>query len=201
MSAFKNDIPALILAAGASTRMGQPKQLLPWGNSSLLQHAIKVVKASKCNNIYLVLGANSSLIEDTITDPDVTIINNETWKLGLGNSIAVGIRKINALESPNGILIMLADQPFIDQAHLDRLIHTFQHGKKNIIATLYHQKNGVPALFHSTYFSELVQLNDDFGAKGIINTYKNDVVSIASQNNSIDIDTLDEYKYLINKMK
>ena len=106
-------------AAGASKRMQSPKQHLKWGNSSLLEHTINIALKTRKQDVFLVLGANYQLIYERIAQSNITILNNENWKKGLGSSIAFATHHI--LESDtnyNATLFMLADQPFIDEYFL-----------------------------------------------------------------------------------
>ena len=107
----KNDLGILILAAGSSTRMGQPKQLLPWKNSTLLGNTIETAKALT-KNILVVLGAHAELIEEKLPK-DVNRIINIGWNSGMGSSIALGVQQLERALGPERILILLVDQPLI----------------------------------------------------------------------------------------
>jgi molybdenum cofactor cytidylyltransferase len=194
----KPTVNILLLAAGSSSRLGQPKQLLPWKSSNLLQNAIETAKNAKPSNIALVLGANYKTILANIKPYDIEIIHNKDWQNGIGNSIAIGVRHI--LEDHPGtdaILIMLADQPLIDSNYIAHLISKYKPNDTHIIATHYsNNKLGVPAIFDKTYFNALANLKNDQGAKQIIKKYSDKVSSEITDLDFRDIDTLEDYELL-----
>src|SRR5690606_16911655 len=165
----------MILAAGASSRMQQCKQLLPWGNTTLLGNSITMAKTTKAGYILAVLGANADKITKKTDLAGIDHIINPSWESGLGGSLALGASfLLERGKSFDGILIMLCDQPLIDTVYLNLLISRFKEGKKNIIATQYGNGTGVPAIFRSTYFSDLLGLNKDVGAKKLLAKYNGD---------------------------
>lgn len=194
------DIAIMILAAGESSRMGEPKQLLPWKDGTLLSNAIKTAKASLANDVFVILGANSKEIRATILEDNIVVLDNPNWKNGLGSSISRGIKYlIESSTSYKGVLIMLCDQPFITSAYLNQTIESFNESEEQIIATDYGNQPGVPAIFHTTYFQELIKLNDDYGAKNILEHYCEDLILIDPKGNELDLDTQEDYKTLINR--
>ncbi len=201
MSNPKNSIAILILAAGASRRMGQPKQLLPWGNSTLLQHAIRHAKGLDINKIGVVLGAYAQKIQKSLSKYKVELLMNPNWEDGLGSSLAYGIKNlVNTEQTLDGILVMLGDQPLIDTSYLNRLMEAFASENKGIIVTSYGNRVGVPAVFSSRYFSELTDLDRDQGAKEIIRKYKGDMYVVDPEGKAIDLDTKEAYDALLTKM-
>lgn len=193
-----SNIAVILLAAGASKRMGTPKQLLKWGNTTLVEHAIKVVQESYQIKIIVVLGANYQIVKSKIEQLPIEIILNKDWEIGLGKSIAFGISHLIESKSEyDGVLIILADQPLIDSKHLNALMDAFRVGERQIIATDYdNNKHGVPVLFDKCYFVELSQLNDDKGAKSILQKYSEKVSVLTTNNKISDIDTMEDYKNL-----
>lgn len=202
MVTSKKNIAILILAAGSSTRMGEPKQLLPWKDTTLLGNAIRNATSSWARTIYVVLGANTKSIRKQIVDNEIDVIENPDWKLGIGSSIAIGMKMVMKKNIEfHGILIMLADQPLIDKDYLNLMITSFYNQPERIIATAYKNRAGVPALFDKAYFNELTRLKNDFGAKELIGQNKNKIFTINPNNKSVDVDTKSEYKNLIKKVK
>ena len=191
-----NKIVSLILAAGSSTRMGQPKQLLKWGDHTLLDHAIETVLEANTHEVILVLGSNFELINKTIKNHDVTILNNKNWKQGLGTSIACGVQFISkSIPNIDGVLLVLADQPLIDSHYLKSMIKNFVPNNKQILATLYNNgKQGVPVLFDIGYIEELSKLDNDFGAKQLLNKHPSHVVTLGSSIQTVDLDSEEDYK-------
>lgn len=190
-------IAILILAAGASSRMGLPKQLLPWEDTTLLGSAIRKAKASDASTVVVVLGANAASIKNGITEKNVEIVENPHWSSGLGSSIARGTDfLIQSKNKTNGILILLADQPLIDTAYLNEMMAAFASDQRQIVATAYGNRAGVPALFSEDYFKELTKLDDDFGAKKILDSHKKDALILNLGQKTVDIDTKSDYENL-----
>lgn len=188
-------IISIILAAGASKRMGAIKQLLPWGNSTLSGHAIEQALKSETSEVYVVLGAHYKQIKKKIENYPVTIIKNENWESGMGTSISVAVNYIlNKNITADGLMIMLSDQPLINYVHLNTLIGIFKENECNsVTAALYGHKNGVPAIFPKACFKHLSQLNQDFGARNILNS-SIPVLSTKFEQKNLDLDTEKEYQ-------
>jgi len=194
----KPNIAVILLAAGASSRLGAIKQLLPWKGTTLLEHSIETISNLNCSDRFVVLGANHNLIKSKIDFSKVKVLVNNEWKLGLGSSIACGANHLlqNGFEV-DAVLIILADQPLIDSKYLNSLIDTFEVDEKQIIATSYgNHKKGVPALFDKAYFKELSELNADKGAKTIIDNYSENVTTVNAEHLVFDIDTREDYEKL-----
>ena len=183
------------MAAGESSRMGRPKQLLEWKSSNLLNHAISKALQLMPAHVFVVLGAGADIIIPEIESKQVNILINKNWKQGLGNSIRFGANTVSRdFHDVEGILLMLADQPLIEFEHYSNLIKKFTPERHQILATEYRDgKLGVPALFDKTYFKELSDLNSDIGAKHVIHKYSGNVESIKNDQANIDIDTYDRY--------
>lgn len=189
-------VAIIILAAGASKRMGTPKQALPWGNTSLIGHAVQTALKVHATEVAVVLGAHYSYLNSEIKQYRITILNNKDWEMGLGSSIARGVRYLTNIESNvDGVLILLADQPFISSDFLESMILNFEPNKNQIITTLYEEGNqGVPVLFDTLYFDELLQLQDDSGAKHLLKKYKSQVKALIPSIKNVDLDTKEEYQ-------
>jgi len=187
----------LIMAAGAATRMKTPKQLLPWGKTTLVENAITEAQNSLADSVFLVLGANAALIKKQLIKNEIINLENPNWNLGLGNSIAFGVREVLKKEEDlTSILIMLADQPLINSDYLNKLIKASGHYEKGIIASLYGEKTGVPAFFSKDYFPALSQLTGEHGAKYILKNNTKDIYSLECENLISDIDTPEDYQRL-----
>ena len=197
---MKNNISILILAAGASSRMQRVKQLLPWGNTTFLGNSITMAKATMANHSLVVLGANADHIARENCLLDVDYIVNPDWESGLGSSLSFGAAFVLENQpSCDGLLVMLCDQPLIDTEYLNALISQFKNDDKNIVATRYGERVGVPAIFSPKYFSALIELDKDVGAKGILEQYKNDVLGLDPEGKAVDVDTFEDYQRLINE--
>ena len=194
-------LAVLLLAAGSSSRMGVPKQLLKWNNTTLLQHAINTVKQIDQDKIILVLGAHFEGIKSNIDATGLTLIYNDNWEKGIGNSIACGINHINkSLPQIENVLIMLADQPLIDFSYLNEMLKTHCSNPDKIICTSYQNKKlGVPAIFNKIYFKELSELNHDKGAKELLNKNLDNILFLDGTHLISDIDTMKDYEALYNR--
>jgi molybdenum cofactor cytidylyltransferase len=175
--------------------MGQPKQLLDWGKKTLLGHTIETVLKIESHEVIVVLGAHFESIQTEIKNYPITILKNTNWEQGLGTSIACAAKHL--LESPSnvdGLLIVLADQPFIDSNYLSNMVQSFVPQKKQIIATAYtNKKQGVPVLFDAVYLKELSKLNDDYGAKSCIQKHQLVVKTLIPPTKNLDLDTQEDY--------
>lgn len=190
-------IAVLMLAAGEASRMQRPKQLLPWKETTLLNHSIETVSSLKNTSCYVVLGAYKDDISPTITDPSVSILYNENWQEGMGTSISFGITSIQSYGDFDAILIVLADQPLVTISYLENMIQIYASSKKGIVASKYEDnKLGVPVVFGARYFKHLVELKGDKGAKRILKTYQDDVYALQALDIVGDIDTPEAYERL-----
>ena len=192
----KGDIAILILAAGESRRMKGIKQLLPWKDSSLLEHTIRTIKKVQEKSIYVVLGAYKNEIEAQIDfrKQGVLVIENKDWKNGLGSSIACSVGHVLYEESGyDGVLICLADQPLLDSIYYKTMIMEFKSGNFPIVASKYNKNVGVPAIFKSTIASELMALKEDHGAKEVLLKYQESIKVVNPDNKIEDIDTYEVY--------
>jgi molybdenum cofactor cytidylyltransferase len=191
----------LLLAAGSASRMGEPKQLLKWKNTTILENAIQVASQLKVEQTVVVLGAHYETIISNINKGNHSVVKNKYWDQGLGNSIAFGVRYIQeSFTEIENILIMLADQPLIDFNFLNRMVEQHIINENQIVCTAYKNKKlGVPAIFNKLFFEELMQLNSDKGARNILKKYSEELIYINGGDLIQDIDTMDEYKTIYNK--
>lgn len=193
------NIAVLIMAAGQSSRMKGIKQLLPWNGTTLLQHTLNTILDIKKNKVFMVLGANSDLIEAELklVKQPVALIKNEKWQKGLGSSIACGIDFILEQEHTiDGILICLADQPLLTDVYYKKLLQIFRTNDVAIVATKYPNKSGVPAVFSTKIAQELIHLNEDYGARRIMSKYKDNMIVLDAGEQIMDIDTPETYEHL-----
>lgn len=188
--------PVLVIAAGASRRLGRPKQTLEVSKGvNLLTHTITTIQKAGLTNIWVVVGAFGSDVVKS-TSKDVKWIQNNEWELGMGKSVSVGISKIlDEGSKPEEIMILLCDQPFIDQTVIQNLITEYEQSKKGIVFSVYdNSKSGPPAIFKKRYFDSLLNLNEDKGARAIIQKNISDSSHISFPKGSIDIDTFEDYQ-------
>jgi molybdenum cofactor cytidylyltransferase len=190
-------IGLIVLAAGASTRMGTPKQLLLYQGRSFVRHTVEVAVASICQPIIIVLGANAQRIKPEVSHFPVQIVENQQWSEGMSSSIRVGIEALNAVNPElEAVAIALCDQPFISSQIINQLVEAYYLTGKPIVACEYAGTLGVPALFSRTLFPELMALKTSQGAKQIINKHRHEVVGVPFPEGAIDIDTPEDYDQL-----
>ena len=192
------NVHAILIAAGESRRMGTPKQLLPWGSKTLIEHQIEILQNAQLS-VSVILGANYELIEDVISRFAVQIYQNKQWQMGMGSSIACRTKRIEAHDNLyDGILIALVDQPLISSAHFQTMIKSFEPGRNQIIVS--QSDNGIPGppvLFDVAYLDELTELQGAEGAKPIIKKHKDKVILTPCQSNLEDMDTPEAYQRLL----
>lgn len=191
------NISTIILAAGGSSRMGQPKQLLKFKNKTMLRHTVDTVMESTCGeSVVVVTGAVNQQIADECIGLPITVIENPDWQMGMSTSIRAALKALEKMHPDNlrGVLIMLCDQPFITAGHLDNLADMFTtRGYRGIAATGYESAVGAPAIFSRDLFEQLYQLKGDKGAKELINNPENKLLCVPFHPASVDLDTMDDY--------
>ena len=188
----------VILAAGSSSRMGQPKQLLTYEGESLVRRSAGLGLLSGCFPVTVVLGANNLLIGTELEDLPVFVTQNPDWEAGMASSIRVGLtHTLHVLPTVEAVLIALCDQPLVTPAFLHGLTEAFAASGKPIIATRYGNTTGVPALFSRELFHELEQLNGQEGARKLIATHADQVHAVAFPEAALDVDTPEDYLKLI----
>lgn len=188
------NIAALILAAGSSSRMGEAKQLLPWSKTTLLGNAIQVANNSTVDKVFVVLGAEADRIQKTLGPQSQEVIINKNWREGLGSSLSAGISEIEKSKDVfHAILILLADQPFIDTIYINSLVEHFKAEDGKIIATQYGPNLGVPAIFDKALFSGLQALKGDEGASKLIKSNSEICYGVDPKKKTTDLDTPEDY--------
>jgi molybdenum cofactor cytidylyltransferase len=194
MTIFHTDI--VILAAGASTRLGRPKQLLPWQGKTLLQHAVDTALAITTKPV-VVTGCNADQLVAGIDQTRVHIVFNPGWQQGIASSIRCGLQALlDRTPAPDQVIFMVCDQPFVSPDLLLELINERQKSHKSIIASSYAGTLGIPALFDKTHFAQLLDLQGDTGAKKLIGQFQDEVAAVEFPKGEIDIDTISEYEQL-----
>jgi molybdenum cofactor cytidylyltransferase len=160
-------VAAIILAAGASRRLGQSKQLLVHGGETLLGRAIRLAREAGAAPVLAVLGAHAEMIRASVEPDGATVVINESWEQGIASSIHAGLCALDA--GVLGALILSCDQPRLTAEHLRTLIENFTaQDESAIVASAYAGTHGVPAVFPRTAFPELLALAGDKGARALL---------------------------------
>jgi molybdenum cofactor cytidylyltransferase len=182
----KGPIYGLVLAAGGSSRLGRPKQLVRLSDKPLVVETVEKLQDAGVDRVVVCLGGSEQLVRDALTTLDIEILVNPRWEEGIGGTIAVAISTaVNG--GAAAALIALTDQPRVDVDHYRTLIQRYLETDA-IVATGYPDGEGVPALFPRRNFDELSRLSGDRGGKEILVRYRDRLEVIASPSAAHDID-------------
>jgi molybdenum cofactor cytidylyltransferase len=193
-SELKSNTAIIILAAGSSSRMGQSKQLLEIDNTSLLRKTVLTALACGIKNNYVVLGANVEAHKTTIADLPIQIVINEEWNNGMGSSLKKGLNAATTASAKlAGIIILVCDQPMLTCQHLNNILQKQLDSQKGIVASQYARTTGVPAFFSKQFFEKLNALDDQHGAKTVIEKYPDAVEQVNFHGGEIDLDEIEDY--------
>jgi molybdenum cofactor cytidylyltransferase len=191
-------IGMLILAAGASTRLGKPKQLLQYRGQSFLRHIAKVAIASGCQPVVVVLGAQTGQLRSEVSDLPIVIVENLDWVIGISSSIRAGLEALQTQgQMLEAAIVTLCDQPLISVQLIAQLVERYRLTNKRIVTSQYDETIGVPALFDLTLFPNLMLLQGDVGAKSLIQQLMHEVTSVPFPDGAIDIDTAQDYEQFL----
>lgn len=192
---------SLLLAAGASSRLGRPKQLLVYEGQPLVVRAASAALHAGCEPVVVVTGANAAAIGEALAGLPVHLQFNGEWNLGMGASISCGIQYLQQQPNcPDAVLIMLTDQPFADAPYLNQLIAAYRQNQL-LAASLYPDGTwGVPAIFHKNLWPLLAQLKGAQGAKSIIEAHRSRGVGVDFPGGKWDVDTEQDWNTLNNSL-
>ncbi|MCE6989905.1 NTP transferase domain-containing protein [Dyadobacter sp. CY323] len=188
----------VILAAGNSSRLGEPKQLLKYQNKTLIRHITETALASGFSEVIIVTGSNSERIENELNGLKCHFTYNANWAEGMGSSIAQGIHGLQSMNILSaGVILAVSDQPFVDISLFQSLIDQKTRTNAGIVASSYAGTLGTPVLFSEKYFTDLLKLSGAEGAKKLLSKFSNEVTSCPFPLGNIDIDTKEDYKNLL----
>lgn len=195
-----NHISVILLAAGASMRMGTLKQMLPLDGEPMLTRAARMAIAVGGTNAVAVLGAQADELKKNLGNVSIQCVINPEWSQGMGSSIKAGMRWIIEYNpGTTGVLIVVCDQPAVSATHLHALVARHDGPATPVVASTYAGTTGVPALFDSTLFGELLSLPDAEGAKAIIMRYRDQVTEVSLPGGEVDLDTRGDYERYVGK--
>jgi len=188
-----NDICAIILAAGESKRMGRPKMLLSFNESTMIETVLKNISESKVEKILVVLGAEKDAIAEKIGKLDLEFCYNENYIEGMLSSVKCGFKNL-----PNDFkaaMVFQGDQPFIAADAINKVIEAYLSSKYGIIIPVYDGKRGHPILIDRKYNSEIVKLSPEIGLRELTFRFHYDVLEVQTEEPGIlrDFDTYKEY--------
>lgn len=187
---MKTQVAAIVLAAGASHRLGQPKQLLLHGNEALVRRAIRMANEAGAAPVIAVLGANHERIRAAVTMNDALPVIHSRWEDGIATSIHAGLRALDGFApgSP-GALLLGCDQIRLTGGHLRALLAAFAgQSEAVIVASSYAGAIGIPAVFPRSTFPELLALRGDQGARALLAQPSCPLVTLSFPGGEVDID-------------
>jgi molybdenum cofactor cytidylyltransferase len=180
----------IILAAGASTRMGSPKQLLPFEGQPLLVRTVEAALASPLWPVVVVLGAQAGAIRPILAGYPVLIAENPAWAEGMASSIREGIGTLQQFSRHlDAALIALCDQPAFSHDTIARLVAAWQETGRSVVAARYAGRQGAPALFGREHFATLAHLTGEAGARALLNDTPATVATVDCPELAVDLDT------------
>lgn len=192
----------MILAAGNSSRLGEPKQLLSYKGETLLRKIAVTAISTGLSPVIVVLGAEQESIARTLEGLPVIPAYNPNWEKGMSGSLRAGLDKAEELVPElDALIFTVCDQPMVTTTLLLELLDTRRITGKPIVACAYKDARGTPALFDRSIFPALRELAGDAGARKLISTLGDQVATIDFPEGYIDIDTKNDYDALIQPEK
>lgn len=187
-------LAVIILAAGESRCMGKPKQLMPLGKTTILEQTINNFVNSTVNEVIVVVGNRAEEIVNVIANRPVILTLNPSYRQGMSTSIVAGLNSISS-DKTQGVMLALADQPFVDTQTINHLVEAFGAHNKGIAIPIYQGRRGRPVIFAIKYKEELLRLKGDIGGRQIIDKHPDDIleVTVNCEGINIDIDTMGNY--------
>lgn len=171
---------AVVLAAGASSRLGEPKQLVTLAGETLLERAIRTAREADCSPVVVVLGAAAERIAEQCDLSDAVVVVNELWSEGMGSSVRLGVA---AVQGADGVVLMTCDQPAVTAAHLRALM-----ASGGVVGSAYAGRVGVPAYFPAAEFAGLLALRGDRGARELLRG----MAAVDLPGGEVDVDTVED---------
>ncbi len=188
-------ITAVILAAGQAKRMGSAKQLLPWGQTTILGQTIKNIQQSNCTDILVVTGAKHEAVSDVAKEANVPFVFNPQFDTGeMLSSLQTAV--LHLVPPPDAILVVLADQPMVEPAVYNAILSPFEMEKADLVAPYYENKRGNPVLIGQAYFDELLELPIGDAPRTILTRHHEQLYQVHLQTDTIlqDLDRPEDYE-------
>lgn len=191
-------ISAIILAAGKSQRMGQPKMVLPWEETTVLGQVVKVFSEAGIHNLFIVTGGDREIVEHEISRlanrfPITPVYNPDHEKSGMLSSILAGLNAIP--QDVEAVLIGLGDQPQVEMATVKKILDHFNHKRQGIIIPSYNHRRGHPILLDSALVQEMKTFNPEYTLREFLNTHQGEISYITAGISVLhDLDTPQDYE-------
>ena len=188
-------ISAILLAAGESKRMGELKQLMPFGqNTTIVEQAIDNLLSAAVSEVIVVVGYRAEEVIKSIVGKPVKIAINPNYRQGMSTSIIAGLNLVDS--RAQAVMLTLGDQPLINSQTINRLIEEFHNHDRGIAIPTYQGRRGHPIIFAIKYKEKLLELKGDIGGRQIVKDHPDDILEVAINAGGIitDIDTISDYQ-------
>lgn len=192
-------IAGILLAAGRSQRMGQPKLLLPWHGVPLVRHAAQTALASDLDELLVVVGHRAEDVKAAVMDLPVRIVHNDAFWEGQSTSIRAGILALR--QEAEAVVVLLADHPLLQPATVDALLANYAAAAAPIVVPRYAGRRGNPVLLARSLFPALLALRGDQGARPLLQNYAEQItwLDVADEGILLDVDTPEMFQSLIER--
>ena len=182
-------IAALVLAAGASRRLGEPKQLVQIEGESLLRRTTRIALEAGYAPVFAILGFAAERMRPELDGLGIQVVVNSNWEEGMGSSLRCGLQAVMQEQpTPDAVLVLVCDQVRLNRVHLRTLLQRHAEGNGAITASTFAGRMGVPAVFGAEYFPELLNLQGDRGARELIRAASEQVNAVEWPDGELDLD-------------
>jgi molybdenum cofactor cytidylyltransferase len=197
MQNMKDNIAIIILAAGGSSRLDKPKQLVRHQGRTLVSHVTAEAFNAGLLPVLVVTGAGSETIAKELDETNAEIVYNDRWQEGVASSIVKGITHLmDNYAGAEDVIVAVCDQPFVSEELFMQLMDAKKTTGKGIVGSAYAGTVGTPVLFDQSYFRDLAALQGDQGAKKLLKMYADDMTTVPFEQGEVDIDTQDDLNRL-----
>ena len=195
MSGEKGRVAVIILAAGNSTRMGHPKQLLVTGGMTLIRQLGVQALSADVGPVVVITGASHSEVQEALDGLGVICVHNPEWAEGIGSSVRTAVKYIQDTQPPlSAVIIMLGDQPFADALLIKKLVDVSHKTGASVVTCDYGDNTGPPTFFGQKHFAELLNLSGDQGAKKVVQSHSAAAEYVPFRLGKLDLDTPSDYE-------
>jgi molybdenum cofactor cytidylyltransferase len=188
-------VTAVILAAGSGQRMGQTKQLLPWGDTTILGQVIRHAQAATVQDVWVVAGHEAAAVSEVAAAAGVTVVHNPAYETGeMVSSLQTAVRHLP--DDVGAVLVMLADQPLVTPDSLDSLLNAYRQSQRGLIAPTYKGQRGNPVLIDRRYFAELLALPAGSAPRVLLQRHPADLLLVEVGETAVlqDLDHPEDYQ-------
>jgi molybdenum cofactor cytidylyltransferase len=188
-------ISAVLLAAGESRRLGTNKLLLDVGGESLIERMVDVLLQSQVDEVLVVMGFEAELVRQRLQGKPIRLVLNRHYREGMASSLRAGVRHVDP--AAHGVLIALADHPWLTSETVDRLTDTYRRASKGIVCPTYRGMRGHPVIFDVKRYGEaLLSLRGDIGGRRLIEGHRDDLFEVPVDSPGVirDIDRWEDYE-------